>query len=91
MIKINDKFCVDADEQQFTLKEIGTLQDKNSKNYGEETQTTLGYYATLEGALSGLEKILTRRAIKVKDYTLKQAIDEIRSLHNEIFECVKRG
>ena len=40
MIKINDKFCIDADEQQFTLKEIGTVQDEKSKNYGEETQTT---------------------------------------------------
>ena len=65
MIKINDKFCIDADENQFILKEIGTVQDKESKNYGEKTQTTLGYYATLEGALIGLEKILIRRSIKI--------------------------
>ena len=89
MIKINDKFCIDADENQFILKEFGTVQDENSKNFGEVTQTTLGYYGTLEQALNGLEKILSRRAVKTKDYTLKQAIDEIWKLHNEIFECLK--
>ena len=89
MIKINDKFCIDSDGNQFIVKELGTVQDQKSKNYGEETQTTLGYYGTLEQALNGLEKILSRRAIKIKDYTLKQAIDEIRKLHDEIFECLK--
>lgn len=89
MIKINDKFCIDADENQFVLKEIGTVQDEKSKNFGEETQTTLGYYSTLEQAIFGLEKILSRRTIKVKDYTLKQAIAEIREIHNEIFSVLR--
>lgn len=89
MIKINEKFFIDADENQFILKEIGTVQDETSKNYGEETVTTLGYYVSLEGALYGLETILQRRTIKIKDITLKEAIKEIRALHDEIFECVR--
>ena len=84
MININGKFKIDADENQFILKEVGTVQDKESKNYGEETQTTLGYYGTLEQAILGLEKILQRRAIKVKDYTLQEFVEELRAIHNEI-------
>ena len=83
MIDINEKFCIDADENQFILKEKGTVQDKASKNYGEETQTTLGYFSTVEQALLCLEKILLRRAIKIKNYTLKQVVDiyYLLSLH----------
>lgn len=89
MININEKFCIDADENQFILKEKGTVQDKTSKNYGEETQTTLGYFSTAEQALVCLEKILLRRAIKIKDYTLKEAVDEMRAIHEDIFKCMK--
>ena len=89
MIKINDKFVVDSDESQFVLKELSTIQDEKSKNFGQETQMVLGYYSTLEQSLCGLEKILSRRAIKIKDYTLKEAIEELKKIHKEIFGCVK--
>lgn len=89
MIKINDKFVVDSDESQFVLKEIGTIQDEKSKNFGQETQMVLGYYSTLEQSLCSLEKILARRAIRIKDYTLKEAIEALQKIHNEIFGCVK--
>lgn len=85
MINVNEKFYIDADENQFILKERGTVQDKDSKNYGEETQTLLGYFSTVEQALLCLEKILTRRAIKVKDYTLKEAVEEIRAIHKDVW------
>lgn len=88
MLNINGKFKIDADENQFILKEVGTVQDKESKNYGEETQTTLGYYGTLEQTILGLEKILQRRAIKIKDYTLKEFVEEIRAIHEEMM-CIK--
>ena len=91
MIKINEKFCIDSDESQFLLKEISKIQDKDSKNFGKDTYTVLGYYATLEQSLSGLEKILSRRAIRIKDCNLKEAIGELRKIHEDIFKCVKEG
>lgn len=89
MIKINEKFVIDADENQFVLKELGTVQDEKSKNFGEETQTVLGYFSIIENALTYLEKVLLRRAIKIKDYTLKEAVDEMRAIHEDVFKCVK--
>lgn len=89
MVEINEKFVIDADENQFILKEVGTVQDEKSKNYGEETLSTLGYFTSIEQALLSLEKILTRRAIKIKNYTLKTIVDEIRAIHEDIFKCIK--
>lgn len=91
MIKINEKFVIDADENQFVLKELGTVQDEKSKNFGEETQTVLGYFSIIENALTYLEKVLLRRAIKIKDYTLKEAVAEMRAIHEDVFKCVKEG
>lgn len=89
MIKYRDNFIIDADEHSLIIKEIGTVQDENSKNFGEETITTLGYYTTLEGALLGLEKILIRRSIKDKSHTLKSIVEEIRALHKELNNLIK--
>lgn len=91
MVKINDNFVIDSDENQFILKEITTVQDTNSKNYGEKREIVLGYFGTLEHSLIGLEKILQRRAIKVKDYDIKSFIQEIRAIHDDIFKVLKEG
>ena len=84
MIKFRDKFIIDADEHNIVIRELGTVQDEKSKNFGEETITVLGYYTTLEGALLGLEKILIRRSIRDKQHTLKSIVEEIRALHREL-------
>lgn len=91
MIEINEKFKIDSDENQFILKEIGTVQDETSKNFGEQTQTILGYFGTVEQALICLEKIMLRRAIRTKDYTLKEAVELMRSFNNELINCIQGG
>ena len=60
MIKIDDKFFIDADSNSYTLKEKDKIQDKKSKNYGEEVFRDRGYYVTLEGVLNGYLKAQTR-------------------------------
>lgn len=89
MIKINEKYYIKSDDNQFMLCEKGTIQDKESKNYGNDTETILGYYGTLEHSLEGLEKINIRRQVNSKELTLKQAIEEIKKLHNELRNLIK--
>ena len=36
MIKIDENFYIDADDNCYTLKEKTKVKDKKSKNYGEE-------------------------------------------------------
>ena len=89
MLKINNRFRVDADDHQFMLKEFSKVQDKESKNYGKETSNVIGYFTTIEGALSYLEKLLLRRAVNKKNYNLKTIVGEIRKIHEEVFHELK--
>lgn len=88
MIRINDNFGIDADEHQFILKEFSTVKDEKSKNFGKETEVVLGYYTTLANAINGLEKILSRRMVKIKDYTLKEAVEGIKAIHDDVCKSV---
>lgn len=89
MIKISDKYYIKSDDNQYILCERGTIKDPESKNFGNETENILGYYSTIEHALQGLEKIYGRRMIVDKDYTLKQAIDEIRVFNDSLIKAIK--
>lgn len=84
MIKFRDTYIIDADERNYIIKEIGSIQDKDSARFGEETITNLGYYVSLERAILGLEEILIRRSVRDKEHTLKSIVEEIRALRKEI-------
>lgn len=48
MIKITDRFYINANSNCYVLQEKTTVQDENSKNYGQEVFKDLGYYTTNE-------------------------------------------
>jgi hypothetical protein len=80
MIKINNRYYINANSNCYTLQEKTKIQDKESKNYGKEIYKDLGYYVTIESLLNGVLKKETREYISkdeensLKD--LKQFIDE---------------
>lgn len=78
MIKIDDKFFIDADSNSYTLKEKDKIQDKKSKNYGEEVFRDRGYYVTLEGVLNGYLKAQTREFVQNNETDVKELIKEIK-------------
>ncbi|MCI7633940.1 MAG: hypothetical protein MSS80_07955 [Mollicutes bacterium] len=78
MIKIDDKFFIDADSNSYTLKEKDKIQDKKSKNYGEEVFRDRGYYVTLEGVLNGYLKAQTREFVQNNEADIKELIKEIK-------------
>ena len=78
MIKIYDKFFIDADSNSYTLKEKDKIQDKKSKNYGEEVFRDRGYYVTLEGVLNGYLKAQTREFVQNNEADIKELIKEIK-------------
>lgn len=78
MIKINNRFYISADTNCYMLKEKTTVQDKNSKNYGNEVFKDLGYYSTIESCLKGIFKTLIREYIsKEEEHSLKELQQEI--------------
>ena len=78
MIKIDDNFFIDADSNSYTLKEKDKIQDKKSKNYGEEVFRDRGYYVTLEGVLNGYLKAQTREFVQNNETDVKELIKEIK-------------
>ena len=78
MIKIDDNFFIDADSNSYTLKEKDKIQDKKSKNYGEEVFRDRGYYVTLEGVLNGYLKAQTRDYVQNNETDIKELIKEIK-------------
>ena len=78
MIKITDRFYINATTNCYSLQEKTTIQDENSKNFGQEIFKDLGYYTTIEQCLNGFLKVKTR------EYIAKDTINSIQDLKKEI-------
>lgn len=79
MIKVTDRFYIDANTNCYVLKEKTIVQDENSKNYGQEVLKDLGYYTSLESCLQGILKTTTREFIaREEENSIKDLIKEIK-------------
>ena len=79
MIKITDKFYIKADTNNYTLTEKTIVQDKESKNYGQEIFKDIGYYPTLEMALNGIMTAITRKYISSEEEnSVKELKEQIK-------------
>lgn len=79
MIKVTDRFYIDANTNCYVLKEKVIVQDKNSKNYGQEIFKDTGYYTSLESCLKGILKTSTREFIaREEENSIKDLIKEIK-------------
>lgn len=79
MIKIDEKFYIDADDNCYTLKEKTKVEDKKSKNYGEETWRVCGFYVNLESLLNGFLKVKTREFVSSNEKDIKDLVKEIKA------------
>ena len=79
MIRFDD-YIIDADSQSVNAYR---MSKSISKKTGEttETQTLVGYYGTLEGAVEGCRKDAIRRHIAEDNVeTLSEAVEEVRRI-----------
>ena len=83
MIKINDKYFINADSKSYILQEKTTVKDKESKNYGQEVYINLGYYVTLNSCINGIIKNETR------NYISKDNIKSLEDLQKYIKKLEK--
>ena len=79
MIKIDENFYIDADDNCYTLKEKTKVKDKKSKNYGEEAWKVCGFYVNLESLLSGFLKVKTREFVYSNEKEIKDLVKEIKA------------
>ena len=80
MIKITEKYYIDADSKNYVLKEKNSIQDENSENYGKEVFKERGYYTSLESLFEGMIKLNLREFIsKAEEKDIKDLIKEIKA------------
>ncbi len=79
MIKVTDRFYINASNNCYTLQEKTTVQDEKSQNYGKEIFKDLGYYTTLESCLQGILKITTREFIaQEQENSIKELLTQVK-------------
>ena len=88
MIKVTDRFYINANSNCYVLQEKTTVQDVKSENYGKEIFKDLGYYTTLESCLQGILKITTREFIsKAEEKGITELLKEINK-QNEFIKSL---
>lgn len=81
MIKINDKYYINANSHCFTLQEKVVVKNTDSNNYGKEVYNDLGYYTTLDSCLKGVLKYETRNFVGQKTVnSIQELLDKLDEL-----------
>lgn len=92
MIKITDRFYINATTHCYTLQEKTKVQDENSENYGKEFYKDLGYYVSIENCLQGILKTTTREFIsQEQENTMQDLIKEIHKTNELIQKMNLKG
>lgn len=88
MVKITDRFYINATSNCYTLQEKTTVQDENSENYGKEIYKDLGYYTSIENCLQGILKATTREFIaQEQENSVKELIEQVK-LQNDFLKSL---
>ena len=89
MIKVTDRFYINANSNCYVLQEKTKVQNPKSENYGKEIYKDLGYYTTLENCLKGIKKTVTREYVsRNEENTIKELLMQIK-LSNDFLESLK--
>jgi hypothetical protein len=87
MIKINERYYIDADTHCYVLREKKQIQDESSKNYGNYIYKDLGYYVTIEQAINGFIKKALREYISTED---EKSIADLKKEFKKLQDFIKK-
>mgnify|MGYP003403934074 CR=1 FL=1 len=80
------KFAIDITEDSYNLIRYGTNSDKESANYGKETERVLGYFTNVSNAV--LQVIKSSLSSINEEVSLKQYVERIEKAKKEIMEQI---
>ena len=79
MIKVTDRFYINASSNCYVLQEKTTVQDTKSENFGKEIFKDLGYYITIENCLQGILKVITKEFIaQEQENSIKELLTQVK-------------
>ena len=91
MIKIDDEYRINSDAHCYHLEIVGKVEDKDSKNYGQERVDVYGYYSSIESCLRGYIKAKTRKYIAENTLnTLDELLKQIEEWETFVAEKFKK-
>lgn len=79
MVKLTDKYSLEADRYNYILVEHGT-----NKKTGEVTEKHIAFVQNLPHAVEVVYKIESRRYIKAHDVELKEALKAFREIWDDV-------
>lgn len=85
MIKINDKWGIVIDDLSYCPIRF----DKPVVSKGKTYYSKLGYYETLQGAISKVAEEMARDELKASDMSLSEAVRVIRECNEKIENLVQ--
>lgn len=83
----NTNYTIDADGTSFTLARHGFNTDKKSANFGNPTETVLGYFSTMPSAINKVIK--DGLGSLQEEITLKQYVTMIENANKLIEEQLR--
>ena len=91
MITINERYQITADKDCYTAKYMTGGKPKVDKKTGkiEDASQLVGYYGTLEAAVSGCRNDAIRRKAMEYDMTLDEAIEAMKEINAEFEKAIK--
>lgn len=85
MIKITEKYFIDADSKNYILKEKSIIKDEKSENCGKEFFKDLGYFRKLENVFDYIFELNIKEYIgKSNNKTVEQLLNKIKRVEKEI-------
>lgn len=90
MIKVTDKYSIDVDSMNYTIRD--TTKMVKDKRTGEKVEHPLAvaYCTTLESALSKIRALMKTDVLIDKDITLDEAIRLVREENKRFEELLSR-
>jgi hypothetical protein len=89
MVKVTEKYYIDADSKNYVIKEKYQVQDEKSENYGADRYKEIAYCTSLKDAIDRVLTLNVRSFIsKSEQADLKELVAEVRR-QTEYIESLK--
>lgn len=88
-IKLNKKYSIVSDSNQFIVQKIQKVTKKDSKSYGQETKENIAYFAHIDGAI---DYVANRVLIENDDMdVIRKELRKIKEIAREIVNNIWEG
>lgn len=94
MIRVTNDFIIDVDDFNFVAKEdkhkTTPVKDKDGNITEKPLYSVIGYYTSLVNALEGIKKFIVLEKLQSKEFSLDDAILEVRTINKEFIDTFNR-